>query len=129
MQQSLDLKFNPFHSYGLLLKVALDYWVRQSYMLETEGFDLAFHTESIQEPKLQIILRDQDAGAVCFSSDATAKVLLNKALGGNTLAASSFILFLSSQLSKSLPTVNSQKARIENSELDFFTAARMTLKI
>lgn len=57
------------------------------------------------------------------------KFFMNKALGGNTLAAPSFILFLFSQLSKSLPTVNSQKARIENGEFDFFTATRMTLII
>lgn len=44
MQHSLDLKFNPFNPYCLLLKVATDYWVRwYSYILETKGFDLAVH--------------------------------------------------------------------------------------
>lgn len=44
MQQPLDLKFNPFNPYCLLLKIAPDYWVRKSsYILETKGFDLAVH--------------------------------------------------------------------------------------
>lgn len=45
------------------------------------------------------------------------------------LAASSFVLLLLSHLSKSLSTVNSQKARTENGEFDFFTEIRMVLII